>query len=90
MTYGFRQRQQEERQRPLPPTKAACLTAMTRAPISGVWNGSWTSAATGQAWNTHTIAWLVSQGWAAFTRERTEATITRAGRQFEQFMEVSP
>ena len=83
-------RQFSERPKPLPPKKAACLTAMTRGPLVGCWNGPWTSAATGQAWNTHTIMWLVSQGWAAFNRERTEATITRAGRQFEQFMEVSP
>lgn len=86
----FAARQFSERPKPLPPTKAACLTAMTRAPLVGVWNGSWTSEATGQEWNSHTPAWLVSKGWAAFNRERTEATITRAGRQFEQFMEVSP
>lgn len=87
MTYAARQ--QQDRPKPLPPTKAACLSAMTRGPLIGFWNGPWTSVATGQVWNTHTISFLVSQGWAAFNRDRTESTITRAGRQFEQFMEVS-
>ena len=90
MSYDFRQRQHEDRPHPLPPTKATCLSSLARAPVSGVWNGPWASSATGHVWNTHTIAWLVSKGWATFNPDRTEATITRAGRQYELTMEVSP
>jgi hypothetical protein len=79
-----------DRQKPLPPTKAACMSALVRGPILGSWNGLWISEATGQEFNTHTVAWIVSQGWARFNAERTEARVTTAGREFERTMEVSP
>lgn len=79
----------QDRPKPLPPAKAACLSALVRAPLFGSWNGTWVSEATGEQWNTHSIAWLVSQEWAYFNTDRTEARITIAGRMHEKTMEVS-
>ena len=88
MNYALRQ-QQADRPKPLTPKKAQCLSALTRGPVTGVWDTVWISPTTGQTWNTHVVSWLVSKGWAQFNKHRTEATITRAGKQLEMTMEVA-
>lgn len=65
----------------LPPIKIAALYAMQRAPIEGVWNGTWTDSA-GNEYNTHTVGWLVQARYAQFNLQRTQVSITIAGRSY--------
>ena len=66
--------------RRLPPLKQQALEDLALAPITGVFNGGWTGRKGN--YHTHTILWLTEVGWATFDAARTEATITRAGRNY--------
>lgn len=64
--------------RRLTPFKSEALAAMRLAPLAGAWGEGWRDR-DGRVFNTHTVAWLVCIGLAAFNRERTRVMISRFG-----------
>lgn len=66
--------------RPLTPIKETALRCMARGPVAGAWGRGWLSSCGRHEFNTHTVSWLVSAGYAVFSPARTDTRITGAGR----------
>ena len=68
--------------RPLPPLKELALRCLSRGPVTGGRGAGWLSYCGRHHFNTHTVNWIVSVGWARFSPAKTDARITPDGRGF--------
>lgn len=62
-----------------PPIKKQAFVALARGPLRLVPDVGWRSDITYEVFNSHTVQWLASCGWALFGPERTTVQISSEG-----------
>lgn len=72
----------------LPPLKILALHLLVRGPMTFVPDVGWVSEASGQTFNSHTAAFLMSRGFAY--RDGGRLLATRDASLMERHMEVQP